>query len=250
MRCLHFVSFGVCFGLLVVLFFSGSARADEMSIDNAADSVQESSTVSTVPDEDVEAAPGQDTLRLLAVTNPLAASSVTLDTVNNNVLALRNLFGDSYYWWNNWNFPTDSGVSVPVAFSLRQWLMNDKVQRSYNGVDYDVTTLYGRVKHADELVSDIHRYTEATEINVNNLSDEVGTLKSAVTDIQSRLGGSVEVRQISADDSLRYLPSGSLPWIQSYLTPVLWGICAGLVSFTIGHVWDSFVRLLGLARTR
>lgn len=76
------------------------------------------------------------------------------------------------------------------------------------------------------------------------LSESEGRITSATTAGTSSVN---DIQLLTTEQVVAYVPTDAPQFVASYMTPVLWGIAAGIVAFLIGFVWDAFKRLLGLA---
>lgn len=56
-----------------------------------------------------------------------------------------------------------------------------------------------------------------------------------------------DVTLLTMEEVFAYLPVDAPSFATSFLTPLLWGIGAGLFVFVLGYLWASFLALLGLA---
>lgn len=101
---------------------------------------------------------------------------------------------------------------------------------------------------ADEIASKVDEVV--TPKVTGALADSEGRITSATTSGFQSMDSSNEIALVSPETMFDYLPEGSAAYCASYLTPFLWGIAAGFVAYLLGFVWESFTRLLGLARPR
>lgn len=80
-----------------------------------------------------------------------------------------------------------------------------------------------------------------------NLNDTETRIVSNVSDAVMASTSGTQVGSLSMEQVLAYVPEGGPTFATSFLTPLLWGIGAGLVLFIIGNLWESFLALMGLA---